>query len=105
VPEAVRELFEAITPRDGSEGDLRTAAGLAPHAYAEIQKLIPLSALLSDEVVEALAEALYNRDDLENYEPWGGGAGIMLSDYNRDAYRSDARKLLQAVIEQVGGAK
>ncbi len=33
------ELFEAITPRDGSEGDLYTAAMLAPHAWAEIKRL------------------------------------------------------------------
>lgn len=36
---ALDELFEAITPRDGSEGDPYTAAMLAPHAWAEIKRL------------------------------------------------------------------
>lgn len=36
---ALDELFEAITPRDGSEGDLFAAAMLAPHAWAEIKRL------------------------------------------------------------------
>jgi hypothetical protein len=36
---ALDEMFEAITPRDGSEGDPFTAAMLAPHAWAEIKRL------------------------------------------------------------------
>lgn len=53
---------------------------------------------IPEAAIEVGAKAIFERNRPENYEPWDGGAGIMLSDEDRDAYREDARSTLQAAL-------
>ena len=68
----------------------------------ETETYIPLSALLSDEVVEQLAARLYGGRST----PCSAALGwSRASESVREMYRQDARAHLQAVIEQVGGGR
>lgn len=56
---AIKQLFDALSPPDGSEGDLSAAANLAPHAWEEIHKALSIDAvtILAKRVVGALESA------------------------------------------------
>lgn len=74
-----------------------------PHCKREVEQVIPVSALLSDEVVERIAKLDYEAAKLalgtwEQFSEWQDGKYA-------DGFRDAARERLQAAIEQVGGAK
>jgi len=71
-----------------------------PAAQVEHETYIPLSALLSDEVVEAVAVSL-----IHSHRGEAQSSKRPVGEQAREHYLPIAREALQAAIEQVGGAE
>jgi len=82
------------------------STGRKPHGWKRIETetYIPISALLSDEVVEGVARYLFLRYATGDVRSYGLDR---LGEVTRGRWREKARDALQAAIEQVGigGAK
>ncbi len=92
---ALDEMFEAVSPRDGSEGDPHTAAMLAPHAWAEIKRI-------RNQERQRIQEALEKAWDLLDKiaDPIKGQPSRMHPDQTTDAeLASTARQELRAALD------
>lgn len=75
--------------------------GEPDHIMWEGETYIPVSALLSDEAVEATAQAAFERC----MQPTGHPAWTSVSDPERDRWRQEARSNIEAAIDQLGGGQ
>jgi|SRR6185369_13244192 len=98
-------VYAVVEPEYPDEGIAlfrdRLPRGLEESQTHAIQIYIPLSALLSDEVVEALAQSTWNVNGRLKGEPdWSTSYP-----HDRDTWMAEARRDLQAIIEKLGGAE
>jgi hypothetical protein len=97
---SVLEALKRDRPRT-AQGYVHVGPALLEEAADLLEKSVPISALLSAAAIEALARSAWNVNGRLKGDPdWSN-----TYPHDRDTWMAEARRDLEAVVEQVGGGQ